>query len=346
MRHANKILFGTVLTALLAVGAVLLSIAWDHKGFFEYQYTLRTSEEFASYQEELVRLAASDPTQAFIRFNETLEEDPLSYNNCHGVAHQMGHAAYESFGFQGAMEAQNAICGGGYIHGVIEARFGLLQEHEIFAVLPELCEVGSNTCYHGVGHGLMIATDLDIDASLEHCDVLPGVGARNCYDGVWMHIFDLEESGARDVKDTTRLLNPEDIEEAIAACARPDDRYKSSCYFYLPRIYAHSEEIAFESYVELCESVEESYRVSCAAGSGHTIMKYHINDPDTSMSRCESYVADGLTGACKEGGSLYYLHSSETSTGEVSDLSILCEDFSREDDRDVCEKVNVYRGTL
>ena len=122
-----KVLYALLALVLLAVSCAAV-FAYQHKGFFTYQYTLLTSDDLVSYQDELVRLASSDPSLAFSCFNEILTDDPLSYNSCHGVAHQMGHSTYEELGFECAMEAQNALCGGGYIHGVLEAHFGLLQE--------------------------------------------------------------------------------------------------------------------------------------------------------------------------------------------------------------------------
>jgi len=344
MKKQTKISL-SVLTLLGLILVVYLAI--QNWGFFVYNYNVTVSEEIASYRDTVVDLSKTDPAQAFVAFKKILEEDSLSYNNCHGIAHEMGHEVYEHFGFEKAMEVQNTLCGGGYIHGVIEGRFGVMQEKDILEELPKLCADGSLTCYHGIGHGLMITTDLDIPTSLAYCDRLPGkVSARNCYDGVWMHIFDLEESGVREIVDLSTALTPETIATSVGLCAGTGVTYKSSCYFYLPRIFAHHAELPFQRYVDTCSKVEKDFRVACAAGSGHSIMKYHINDPNTSMNSCEGYGTAELVRGCKEGGSLYYLYNTETSSDEPVDLREVCEGFVTEANKEICLNVVKYRGVL
>lgn len=341
-RH-TRLWLGLLIIGITA--AYLLTVAYQHRGFFAYHYALLASPRVAAVQDELVALVQTDPTRAFAAFRAHLAEEPLSYNSCHGVAHQMGHEAYEALGFAGAMAVQDGLCGGGYIHGVIEGRFGLLQERDILAVLPELCEKDALSCYHGVGHGLMIATRLNQRTSLAYCDRLPGLGARNCYDGVWMHIFDLEESGAR-VVGTPQEVDPAQVQEQAALCAKADTPYKASCYFYLPRVYAHQNELAFTSYAALCQTVEADFQIACAAGTGHARMKYHMSDPVTALSDCEGYTSSTMRAGCREGGMLYYLFSTESSATGPIDLGKVCEQLTRAEDRAVCQQVRGYRDRL
>lgn len=342
----KKILLVNLLVLVIILSAWMAKIAYEHRGVFEYKFNLLVSDEYSSYQNELIELSSKNPEQAFIRFREILNENPLSYNTCHGIAHQMGHETYDAFGFQKAMEVQNALCGAGYVHGVIEGRFGLLREKDILDELPTLCEKGNKSCYHGIGHGLMIATNLNVSKSPAYCDLIPGVGARNCYDGAWMHIFDLEESGAREIIEGPIQPTSDFVTESVSLCATTSEIYRTSCYFYLPRIYAHYEETVFEEYRSLCENVEHDYQIVCAAGSGHSVMKYHIVDPNASINRCNAYNTKELVLACKEGGFLYYLFAAETASLELIDLDIKCEEFANIEDKKVCLKVNAYRGEL
>lgn len=301
-----------------------------------------------TYVDELLYLTAENPTLAFTRFEEILKADPETYNTCHGVAHQIGHEAFEHFDFQGAMSYQNALCGGGYIHGVVEARFGLMNERDLLTELPTICEETNLSCAHGIGHGLMITTYLDIPASLGYCDLLPGLSRRNCYDGVWMHIFDLEESGARATGDFTEAPTDEYITESAERCATTDAAYKTSCYFYLPRILAHYDMLPFSSYTTLCQSVEVDYQITCAAGSGHAVMKYNIADPSIAMGYCEQYRND-LVSACKEGASLYWLFAGdppEEITLDEGEGESKCSVFINSKDRAICNKVSQYRNEL
>lgn len=328
---------------LLVVAGWLTKTAYEHRGFFAYKYSILTSKKYAAYQDTLIDLVKEDPKQAFITFREILATDPFSYNSCHGIAHQMGHVAYETFGFQTAMSYQDALCGAGYIHGIVEARFGALQEKEIFSQVATICDEGNKSCYHGIGHGLMVATKLNISQSLAFCDGLPALGRRNCYDGVWMHIFDLEESGApHDVGDATALPDSVVVEQRRLLCETTQDEYKTSCYFYLPRIYAHAYEAPFQTVVSLCNKVEKDFNVVCAAGVGHMSMKYHVGDPMAAINMCGGFSTAELSSACKEGGFLYYLFSAEA----VEDSTSVCDSFFQAQDQKMCRKVDQYRGDL
>lgn len=333
----------------LTLVVFLLRIAYEHRGFFSYHYDILTSKEHASYQKELLDLIKENPPQAFQRFKEILQDTPIAHNTCHGIAHQTGHTAFETYGFQKAMAYQNGLCGGGYIHGIIEARFGLLQEKDLISQVPTICDAGNNSCYHGIGHGLMIATKLNIETSLSYCDLLTGVGKRNCYDGVWMHIFDLEETGIHEKIDSL-AANDETLQTTmIAMCQNAKEAYKTSCYFYLPRVYAHVEEVSFDHYKTLCDRVEDAYKTVCAAGAGHSLMKYHIDNPPVTFGRCDNFPTADLVNACKEGGALYYLFDKETMTiikPTRAELDQYCAAFTDEEDIKICKKVNMYRDSL
>ncbi len=321
----------------------LASIAYQHRGFFDYRYSLLTSNTYATYQDDLLKLTRQDPRQAFSEFRKILAADPLSYNTCHGIAHQMGHEAFETFGFQTAMMYQEGICGAGYIHGIIEARFGLLQEKDLFAELSTICDEGNKSCYHGVGHGLMVATSLNVPRSLTACDVLPADGRRNCYDGVWMHIFDLEESGAvHEFVNATAIPAAEVIDQRIALCAAADEAYRTSCYFYLPRIFAHAAEAPFAALVSFCDKIDLKYQGVCGAGVGHMTMKYHMADPKSALAKCVEFAIPAMVGACKEGGFLYYLFAAEA----AGDTTVTCDSFESIADQKHCRSVQGYRGAL
>lgn len=332
-----------ILLCVVAVGGWLLKTAFEHRGFFAYHANILASPTFRSYQDELLVLVRRDPQLAFARYRDILASEPLSYNTCHGIAHKMGHETFETFGFQKAMSFQDGLCGAGYVHGVIEARFGLLQEHDILKKLPTICDNDNRSCYHGIGHGLMVTTHLDIQRSLAYCNLLPALGRRNCYDGVWMHIFDLEESGAPHADQNTAItLDAATVRARVSLCAHTQEPYKISCYFYLPRIYAHEVEASFSDFRTLCDQTEANYQRTCTAGVGHAFMKYHIAEPEISLSKCNAFETDDFISACKEGGLLYYLFTTESTVPTANPCTI----FPEVADQKRCLKVDHYRVTL
>lgn len=345
-KQKHTLYYVSTFLGILAIGSLIIPFIYEHRGFISYQYDIATSKQYSSYQDELIELVRHDPPAAFHRYREILAATPIAHNTCHGIAHKMGHEAFETFGFSKAMSYQDGICGGGYIHGIIESRFGLLQEKDIIEQLPAICPIGDGSCYHGIGHGLMIATKLNTPASLSYCNLLPIVGRRNCFDGVWMHVFDLEETGMHDTTSTT--LNTDLSTTAPTYCINTKTPYKTSCYFYLPRIYAHQKEVSFTYYQDLCESVETNYMSTCAAGTGHSLMKYHIDHPPTALNTCKNFTNMTLSDACIEGGILYYFFDIEsmqqtTLTNEESEH--LCNTtFSDPIQHTLCKKVAVYRN--
>jgi hypothetical protein len=217
-----------------------------------------------TYQEELIKESRENPEIAFANLRRILKEVPTAYSKCHELVHEMGHASYEAFGFKKAMEYQDSICGGGYIHGILESAFGFLHENEILKNIKTLC--GSNgTCIHGLGHGLMIATKEDTKKSLNFCSQIPFKEKTNCYDGVFMYSFDQEETGIQR-KNMTK-------EEASNLCEQAPVYTQKNCYFYFPRVLWYQKNL--ESKIVCDELKNENSKIFCFIGYGTMLMKYH-----------------------------------------------------------------------
>jgi hypothetical protein len=310
--------------------------------FFVYQKYFKLPVEKVSRNEEIrnemLGLVKKDPKLAFSKYREILLQEPENHNICHGVAHEMGHEAFEALGFDKAMEYQDGLCGSGYVHGIVEARFGYFDTKNITKELKTICTSNKNACFHGIGHGLMIVTDLDTEESLKHCDKLPNMGPKNCYEGVWMHQFDLEETGGHaETTATTSYEIYEFAKNSEALCRNTSSKYKTSCYFYLPRIYAHIVEEPIPNLEKLCGMIDQNeYRVTCLIGTGHMLMKYHMADPISVFRKCEKFENINWHASCKEGGAMYYLYDSISSIGEGGDYKNICQVFSDKRDKSIC----------
>lgn len=294
----------------------LLATVFKFSGFFLYQIDLLTSADKRATQRELVDLIETKPEQAFPHFRQVLKDSPMARNSCHGIAHQMGHHAYEAYGFDGAMQYQDGLCGGGYIHGVIEGRFGALQEDELLGILPVVCQdLPTESCFHGVGHGVMIALDNKPSNSLVACDQVVKNGQSDCYDGVFMQIFDNEETGLNKRKALAQR-SPE-------LCAQVDGKYQENCYFYLPRMYKAENSV---SIIAVCESLVGKNSVVCAMGTGHSFMKYSIGDPEKALAKCGDFKDADERQACVNGGMKYFVFDS-MSAGVTSEKVSMCDIF-------------------
>ncbi len=339
--------FTAVLLFFVSMTLVLLLAFIDRQKPLPVPVVLEPEPEIT--EDLILETVGENPRLAFDYFRKLLLASPDAYNECHGFAHQLGHEAYEQFGFEGALNYSDALCGGGFVHGVLEARFGEESVSSIISELPTICTEENTACFHGIGHGLMIVTYLDTDASLRYCDRLPDVGRSDCYDGVWMHIFDLEESGARDLPDYSTVIDPAHVAKSAKRCADADSAYKTNCYFYLPRILAHNALVSFEHYTDLCTSVDEEYRLTCSVGSGHAIMKYAIENPNSAVEQCLGYDQKELVGGCKEGAFIYYLFAgglSSISDAPTTGYQEKCDVFIEQSDRRLCDRVDGYRGEI
>lgn len=72
---------------------------------------------------------------------------------CHDLAHQIGHEAFDLFGFAVSIShAGEDICAGGYTHGILEHYFlsdTTLAEHPEDACMS-IAEKSKGSCFHGV----------------------------------------------------------------------------------------------------------------------------------------------------------------------------------------------------
>ncbi|MCE9585453.1 hypothetical protein K8Q94_02425 [Candidatus Nomurabacteria bacterium] len=247
-------------------------------------------------REELMQmLDKKTPSQVLAILREEIISDESLANSCHGVAHEIGHHAYLKYGFSGAMSYEDDVCGAGYIHGVIEEKFGFLKEDQLLNELNSVClPANLNRCFHGVGHGLMFALNGDVKKSLSFCDSYKEKSQRsNCYDGVFMHIFDDENTGINKVITH--------FEDAFDFCSTFKTPYNNNCYFYAPRYKMSTESL---DNIKKCESItSSSLRVSCIVGSGVGFMKHHITQEKEGENYC--FVFKNVD-ACFEGLIRYY----------------------------------------
>ncbi|MBP7114545.1 MAG: hypothetical protein KBA40_03765, partial [Candidatus Peribacteraceae bacterium] len=83
-------------------------------------------------------------------------------------------------------------------------------------------------CYHGVGHGVMMAKAYDLDASLEVCDGFADTSQQGgCQQGVFM------ESVVGHMNGTARQDDVFSEEDRIAPCNRLEARFQYQCYINL-----------------------------------------------------------------------------------------------------------------
>ncbi len=149
----------------------------------------------------------------------------------HDLAHTVGRRAAERFGvnlraFTLCPNTFNYGCPHGYFEEVL-GRAGTAE-----AAAGAICEslagspVGTArfSCYHGVGHGVMMAEAYDLDGSLATCNSL---GDQTAQEGCWQGVFMENVNGALRGEARKGVFA---LTEPLAPCDGVETRYRHQCF--------------------------------------------------------------------------------------------------------------------
>lgn len=171
----------------------------------------------------------------------------------HHIAHEIGMKTAERFGINGqAFLLCPTSFNYGCQHGFFQYGLGKAGTPEKAAVL--ICGSLDNSysakfkfyCYHGLGHGVMMAKNYDLKEALATCDTLEAAeGPAGCWQGVFM--------------------------ENVNAGMRGDSR---------PTSFSETDPLA------PCNAVTEKYRHECFINHAGWLMKYFRNDLRKAASSC------------------------------------------------------------
>ncbi len=173
--------------------------------------------------------AAGGPVAAFDVLNRAIETKAVvAQDDFHEMAHHIGRATARTFGvnpeaFAACPDSFNYGCQ----HGFFQA--ALAEEPDLVTTSRKICDSGQSTqsraefyCFHGVGHGIMMAKMYDLEASLAVCDRLEGPRAEGCWQGVFMENINGEANGMARAGVFT--------EDPLAPCNTVERRYRYQCY--------------------------------------------------------------------------------------------------------------------
>jgi hypothetical protein len=266
----------------------------------------KTLSRQEAVRDKLVAMLIPGKPSSISAVISAIQSDPLLSLDCHEVAHDVGHRAYELYGFSGAMLLNGSknedhasvmdMCAGGYVHGILEEES--LHDPSFAADPGALCAsvppTARPTCYHGIGHALMFVHDRDIPASLDGCRKLPVASYKQrCFEGVWMEAFsgNTEHSGHNTLGW--------DIDDPLATCALALDDAQPTCFLYSTFGYARTHPKDYAGAVRMCteDGLTEQQSSFCLKGVGIALVA-HLKAKD--LEESEPYAA-GLTAAQKLG---------------------------------------------
>ena len=227
---------------------------------------------------------------------------------CHRVAHAIGAASLERF--HGSVEhtfaAGSSTCGSGYYHGVLERSLVKVRTRTPAAlgrIARTLCTERTRIvpwvayqCLHGLGHGLMIATGLELAVSLATCRRLATWWDRDaCRGGVFME--NLQSSYGFQ----SRWLRADDPVYPCNAVARGD---KPRCYQMVTSRILPAVGDDWERTAEICAEVETDFVSMCFRSFGRDASSRSLRDPTETIRLCAILRPYGGEGLCIAGAAM------------------------------------------
>jgi hypothetical protein len=231
------------------------------------------AQDTACVREYLIGITGEYGPRASLPILERLQRErrvDLSVND-HDLAHAVGRETAKNFGsnFE-SFDLCPTIFNYGCPHGFFE--YVLARTDTPKEAASSVCEtvggqknrllISGFTCYHGVGHGVMMAEAYDLKASLATCNTLSTPqAAEGCWQGVFM------ENVNAGMTDRARR-GVFSAQTPLAPCNTVDERYKRQCYInhagWLMRVAQHRVERA-SGY---CLEAAASYRSTCMQSIG------------------------------------------------------------------------------
>jgi hypothetical protein len=280
---------------------------------------------------ELRGVLVMDGTGAALdRLEELAAEDENLEGESHHLVHELGKFSYLHYGGEAAKAF--GLCdrrfAGGCYHGVVQAYFEVnpdfeagdlagLCEGEI--VDAEAAEILRHQCVHGLGHGLSLYLDRDLQETLRHCDALRTDRDRDsCYGGAFMEniMFAQSQHGRQSDPDRgTSLLKEDDLHYP---CNSVGERYKQQCYFLQPAAILFQNGRDVDGAFEECDKAPKPYVAACYRGMGRDISSLTRGDTDEPRDLC-TLGTDSNEVWCFE-GAVMLLVSSNWRTDEAVDF--------------------------
>ena len=150
----------------------------------------------------------------------------------HQLSHRIGRQTASSYGVnsEAFLLCPMSAVNGGCQHGFFEHVLGQTETSSEAAQL--ICEsLGTEYsskfkfyCYHGVGHGVIMAQAYDLQKSLDVCNQLPSFVAQ---DGCWQGVFMENVNGAMIGEARDGVFSEED---PLAPCNKLDTKYHHECF--------------------------------------------------------------------------------------------------------------------
>jgi hypothetical protein len=233
-------------------------------------------------------LARSGLSAALDSLERQAGADSLVLRSGHQLAHALGREAMMSNGGDPAVLGEcSPVFASGCYHGVVEALLKLRGRVDMGELQHMCAAAGSegargpvHECVHGLGHGVLGAVGLDIDATLRHCDSLAGTGfVVACREGAFMEAISTALVGQGDhpghahgsheaPQGGALSIDPVD---PYSPCDRYGDPYGESCWLFQGFVILRKVDFDAASALRLCEVAPGGRADRCYESVGHQL---------------------------------------------------------------------------
>ena len=251
---------------------------------------LAACRDQACWEQGFGNLAYSEgPKAALAEFDRRLATDTRFEAACHRVVHTIGSAALARYdgNVARAFAEGSSSCWSGYYHGILErALVDAGTKPELVTVARRLCAdegVRATTfiayqCVHGIGHGLMIQTGLNMPLSLSVCEQLATAWDQtSCDGGVFMENF----NSSYGVK--SKWLRDDD---PVYPCRDVQDKHKLYCYLMVTSRTLQLNGYDFDQTAATCKTVETDWVETCFNSMGRDASGQSTQDPQRVVELC------------------------------------------------------------
>lgn len=232
---------------------------------------------------------AQGPRAALRELAADMAANPDVERGCHPIAHTIGSAALarQKGDIGRTFAAGDSTCWSGYYHGILErALLDADSDALLRAKVRSVCagvlrdepRFISYQCVHGLGHGLMINTGLDLPRSLRQCEGLATEWEQiSCDGGVFMENFNTSYGV------TSRYVRDDDLLYPCNAIAK---RHKLYCYLQITDRLLGQTGYDWQQAARLCAGAERAWRGTCFQSYGRSASGTARLDRQTLLQYC------------------------------------------------------------
>ena len=280
--HMEQLFWGIIVTAALAHGGASEAMLPEVKHCLERNGTMRMEclERVCIPNREcaegisVAATSASGPERGIEILSALAKDNRYGINTTgHDIAHMVGRETARDFGSGGSVFMrcpQDFLygCQHGFFEEVLKKELsGAKTAERICDSVPLWTEKQKFFCYHGAGHGIVMANAYDMKRSLEACDEIQSeLGKHGCSQGLFMELVnaELRGEGKAGIFSVRNLLSPCDML----------GKYQWGCYGNMAP-YLLTREGNLRDAVQVCMDAEKPMRGTCIEHFGQMTTDPH-----------------------------------------------------------------------